>query len=204
VSVLSGTDIDTRLSDAALPPQKRLVVTPLLSADQVDKHQASIDLRLGSVFVWFRRGQLAKLDWSNHPSGIPTDRTYVPLGKSFIIHPNQFVLAQTLEYVRLPDDIMGYVVTRSSWGRTGLIVATAVGIHPNFVGVITLELRNLGEVPLELWPGSTVLQLFLHSVTSAVPYADRAYSMSTETLPPRMVFDDRILKCALGNSPLTR
>jgi dCTP deaminase len=59
---------------------------------------------------------------------------------------------------------MAYVVGRSTWGRLGLIVATAIGIHPSFAGSLTFELRNLGETPLTLYPGQTIAQLFFHTV----------------------------------------
>ena len=69
-----------------------------------------------------------------------------------------------IEYLRLPSDLMSYVVGRSTWGRLGLIVATAIGIHPGFAGPLTLELRNLGETPLRLYPGEPIAQLFFHPV----------------------------------------
>ena len=114
------------------------------------------------------------------------------MGQQFVIHPNQFVLGETLEFVKLPSDMMAYVVTRSTWGRTGLIVATAVGIQPNFRGVITLELRNLGDVPLNLYPGTKILQLFFHTVTPPAPPARRTYTDAFETGPPKVSFDEQI------------
>jgi len=89
---------------------------------------------------------------------------HVPFGDRIVIHPHQFILGATLEYIRLPMDLMAYVIGRSTWGRLGLIVATAVGIQPGFAGTLTLELRNLGEAPLTLYPGQIVAQLFFHRV----------------------------------------
>jgi dCTP deaminase len=95
---------------------------------------------------------------------------YVTLGDSIVLHPHNLVLGETLEFVRLPSNVVGYVVGRSSWGREGLVVATAIGIHPGFAGPITLELRNLGEVPIRLYPGDLICQLFLHDVVgTALP-----------------------------------
>jgi dCTP deaminase len=59
---------------------------------------------------------------------------------------------------------MAYVVGRSSFGRLGLIIATAIGVHPHFFGALTLELRNLGEAPVRLYPGQTIAQLFFHEL----------------------------------------
>jgi dCTP deaminase len=70
----------------------------------------------------------------------------------------------------MPSDLAAYVVGLSSWGRTGLIIATAVGVHPGFTGCLTLELANTGVVPIKLDPGAFVCQLFFHicSPVSAV------------------------------------
>lgn len=101
------------------------------------------------------------------------------------------MLAQTLEYIRLPSDLMAYVVGRSTWGRLGLIVATAVGIRPRFAGNLTFELRNLGETPLRLYPGQTIAQLFLHKISpneaadpSFVPSAQ--YTGTVDMIPRRI------------------
>ena len=54
------------------------------------------------------------------------------------------------------------------WGRLGVVVATAIGIQPGFRGIITLELGNLGDVPLILRPGRTIAQIFFHTVEGLV------------------------------------
>ncbi|GAH46269.1 unnamed protein product, partial [marine sediment metagenome] len=87
---------------------------------------------------------------------------YVPLGNDFILHPNQFVLGITLEWIHFPKDLAGYVIGRSSWGRQGLIIATATGVHPGFSGCLVLELSNSGEVPIHIYPGLRIAQLFVH------------------------------------------
>ena len=57
---------------------------------------------------------------------------------------------------------MGYIIGRSSWGRIGLIIATAIFINPGYAGVITLELTNVGDVPLILYPGLRIAQITFH------------------------------------------
>lgn len=79
-----------------------------------------------------------------------------------MLHPNQFILGSTLEYVKLPEDVIAYIIGRSSWGRLGLIIATATLINPGFAGVITLELTNVGEVPISLFPGLRIAQISFH------------------------------------------
>lgn len=56
---------------------------------------------------------------------------------------------------------------RSSWGREGLVIATATGVHPGYSGILTLELTNLGEIPLRLYPGIAIAQLFVHTVDAS-------------------------------------
>jgi dCTP deaminase len=90
------------------------------------------------------------------------DEHYVPIGDGFVLHPRHFVLGATLEYIRMPLDCAAYVVGRSTWGRRGLVIATAVGIHPGYAGNLVLELTNLGEIPLRLYPGCTIAQMFVH------------------------------------------
>lgn len=89
---------------------------------------------------------------------------HIRFGEDFILHPRNFVLGATLEWLRFPSNLGGYVTGRSSWGRRGLIIATATGVHPGFTGCLTLELANLGDIPIAIRPGMTIGQLFVHSV----------------------------------------
>ncbi len=84
-------------------------------------------------------------------------------GEDFILHPRSFVLGVTLEWLRMPSNFAGYVIGKSSWGRRGLIIATATGVHPGFTGCLTLELSNIGDLPIAIRPGMTIAQLFVHS-----------------------------------------
>jgi dCTP deaminase len=167
MTTLSSSAIRSRLQAASM--DERLVVSPILEEEQLKSGQASIDVRLGSDFCFVAPSSMGLIDEFG-PNGAGATfaelyrHEYIPLGGRIIIHPHQFMLGQTLEYLRLPIDLMSYVVGRSTWGRAGLIVATAVGIHPLFAGNLTLELRNLGETPLVLYPGQTIAQLFFHTV----------------------------------------
>lgn len=162
MSALLAQELATRLGSQSVD---RLVIAPLLEPDeQLRPGQASVDVRLGSRFRLPETTTQALVDTVRSPrKRVPKLPLYVPLGQSIVLHPHQFMLGETLEYVRLPRDLMAYVVGRSSWGRDGLIVATAVGVHPEFSGCITLELRNLGEVPIALYPGDLIAQLFVHT-----------------------------------------
>ncbi len=173
MSVLVRQKLLDRLTED--DPRRRLVVAPLLEpAEQISELQASIDIRLGCDFRLASASNIGVLDEFveasvNHFGDLSRvyQHVYVPLGAAVTIHPHQLILALTLEYLRLPDDLMAYVVGRSSFGRLGLIIATAMGIHPNFFGPLTLELRNLGEAPLRLYPGQAIAQLFFHELDPA-------------------------------------
>jgi dCTP deaminase len=89
---------------------------------------------------------------------------FVPFGQQFILHPGRFVLASTLEWMKFPASLGGYVTGKSTWGRRGLVIETAAGIHPGFNGCLTLELANVGEVPIIIRPGMRICQIFVHEV----------------------------------------
>lgn len=147
------------------PVPERLVVTPLLSPKQVG--EASIDLRLGTEFLVLHRTQQPGLDAisiSERLMDEMQERIVVPYGKEIWLHPGHFILAATLEYLRLPADLGAYVLGRSSWGRIGLIVATAIMVQPGFKGCLTLELVNDGDSPIKLYPGARIAQLAVHSL----------------------------------------
>lgn len=157
-----------------------LIITPqpILSTLE-SKGTGSVDLRLGTWIVSLRQSRISVLGVSNNEQDLPGENRlvrqyYVPFGKSFILHPKYFVLGVTLEWIRLPVDIAGYVIGKSSWGRRGLIIATAVGVHPGFAGCLTLELSNVGEIPIELHPGMEICQLFLHTTISSTEIASKS------------------------------
>jgi dCTP deaminase len=201
MTVLSTDAIRARLRDSNVAT--RLVISPLLDeSEQIKKGQAAVDIRLGFNFCLVTAslfGSIDEFDGKILDAKSFRDlyrRTYVPFGSCITIHPHQFMLAQTLEYLRLPTDLMAYVVGRSTWGRLGLIVATAIGIHPSFAGNLTFELRNLGETPLTLYPGQTIAQLFLHSVvdetnkpSSVVPTTTQY--VGTVDMVPQRISPDR-------------
>lgn len=194
MGTLSGNEIRRRL---AARGDRRLVVSPLLIPDeQIRKDQCSVDIRLGFSFALITPSTHGAIDEFGAASQEELraliaqhyKTEYVPFGGKLVIHPHQFVLASSLEYIRLPYDLMGQVVGRSTWGRLGLIVATAIGIHPYFAGTLTLELRNLGETPLVLYPGQSIAQIFLNTIDNAYRGAEGVgqYSGSIDLLPRNM------------------
>jgi len=122
--------------------------------------------------VVFCASRLACID----PRDIPpdaTERIEVTAGEPFVLHPGDFVLANTIERVRIPSDLVARVEGRSSLGRLAIVVhATAGFIDPGFEGQITLELSNLGRTAVKLYPGMRISQIVLQQMKSA---AERPY-----------------------------
>lgn len=157
--MLTDVQIRARLKS----PACGLAVTPILDAEQIDG--AGVDLRLGPDIVVVKRetGVLAfdPRESDQMADRIPEFQQYVrrPLGSAFNLHPGEFAIARSLEYVTLPTSISAQATGRSSWGRLGLVIATATLIQPGFAGTITLELANLGSVPMVLYIGTRIAQV---------------------------------------------
>ena len=147
----------------------RLIITPIIDKRaQLKEGSSSIDVRLGCNFKTPIRSQLDILDPMDEHYIKYKERyfeeIYIPIGSEFILHPRQFALGQTLEWIHLPNNLCGLIMGRSTWGREGLVIATASGVQPGYSGPLTLELTNLGEIPLKLYPGLSYAQLFVISV----------------------------------------
>jgi dCTP deaminase len=147
-----------------------LVITPM-RREQVGA--ASADVHLGHEFIVFRRASITHLDVKDDLRNVHRYQEKVRIGKKdrFVLHPHQLVLGATREYIRLPGSISANIVGRSTWGRTGLIIATATKIDPGFRGCVTLEIINEGVVPTVLYPGMLVAQLVLFRTEGAAEYS---------------------------------
>jgi dCTP deaminase len=164
-------------------PEDALIITPLLSKRQVG--EASIDVRLGNQFIVFRSHRFGIFEpfgksWFE-PRKIQ-ERHVVRFGERFVLHPGVLILGCTFEYVSMPNRLECQVEGRASWARLGLQVATASSVEPGFKGVITLELSNVGTIPLTLMPGIRIAQLVFRSTDKPVPDAysgERKYRCPT-------------------------
>ena len=147
------------LSDGTI---RRLVDEGRIRIDPWDPgmvQPASVDLRLGASFRVFHNFRVPAIDLADPPKNL-TEHVVVDDGESFVIHPGEFVLGRTAEWVELPDDVVARIEGKSSLGRLGLIVhATAGFVDPGWKGTLTLEITNLTRVPIVLWPGKPIAQL---------------------------------------------
>lgn len=126
--------------------------------------EASVDLRLGRWFAVLREVRVDGIRVMEDESPELLSKSYFrPFGEGFVVHPGRFVLGITLEWLSLPTSIGAYVTGKSSLGRRGLVIETAAGIHPGFKGCLALEIANVGEVPLTIYPGMKIAQMFPHA-----------------------------------------
>jgi len=147
---------------------QEIVVTPLLNA-QKQIGSSSVDLRLGTEFQIIRIIEQTHFDLSVPAEQVRSQVTrYTQLVRvrpmeAFILHPDEFALASTLEYVKLPNNIAGRLEGRSTWGRVGLQIHSTAGlVDPGFEGTLTFELHNMGKLPLPLYPGVRIAQITFH------------------------------------------
>lgn len=176
--ILSNERVRELALRADLEPSRRIIVTPVLDWDaQLKAGGCSMDVRLGQQFRVPRRTKIGALDHlhPHHTANVDRykDEYHVLIGDYFVLHPRQFVLGETLEWIRLPEGVAAYVIGRSSWGRDGLIIATATGVHAGYSGILTLEITNLGEIPVRLYPGLSIAHCFFMRFRPAVAWRSK-------------------------------
>jgi len=134
----------------------------------------SIDLKLGNSFRVFEHSRHAYIDpFKKDISDDVTREIEIKEGEPFIIQPGDFVLATTIEYLEVPDDLTGRLEGRSSIGRLGVVIhSTAANIECGFRGHITLELANMGKMPVALYTGMRICSISFEQLSSPadVPY----------------------------------
>jgi dCTP deaminase len=128
----------------------------------------SLDLRLGSEFRVFERARTAFIDPRGQINWDEFTRVVsVPDDQPFIMHPNELVLAATIEEIALPADMLGRLEGRSSLGRLGIIVhGTAPLFFPGFSGRCVMELGNIGPMPVALYPGMRICSFTFEKISS--------------------------------------
>jgi len=139
---------------------------------------SSVDVRLDRFFRVFENHKYSVIDPSIEQSEL-TREVVVEPNEHFILHPGEFVLASTYEVITLPDDIAGRLEGKSSLRRLGLLTPSTAGfIDPGFSGHITLELSNVANLPVKLFPGMKIGQLCLIKLSSPAehPYGSAVYA----------------------------
>ena len=148
--VLSDRSI-TRLID-----EGRIVIDPY---DPALMQPASLDVRVDRFFRVFRNSRYPFIDVKTQQEDL-TELVEVDHDEAFILHPGEFVLGSTLERIRLPDDLVARLEGKSSLGRLGLLIHSTAGfIDPGWDGHVTLELSNVANLPITIYPDMKIGQI---------------------------------------------
>lgn len=194
--MLSGHEIckEVKSGNSADPESIAVVPNPDLKALELSG-ESSVTLRLGRWFLTFRQSSETHLE--TVPGTAVNENKisksyFIPFGTVFVLHPGRFVLASTLEWIRVPRKYAAVVVGKSTLGRRGIVIETAAGVHPGFTGCLTLEVANVGEVPVRLTAGMPFCQLFFHSLEGKLSESKSSFSSQRK---PRLgqLRDDLIL-----------
>lgn len=155
--LLSDRDIRATIdaSDLVIEPFDAALIQP-----------SSIDVRMDRFFRVFNNSRYTHIDPKLQQDELTT-LVEVAEDEPFVLHPGEFVLGATLEKFTLPANLAGRLEGKSSLGRLGLLTHSTAGfIDPGFSGHITLELSNVANLPITLWPGMKVGQLALFGMSS--------------------------------------
>jgi dCTP deaminase len=161
--ILSDVSIRKALADG------RIIIEPL---DDGFIQPSSVDLRVDRYFRVFRNDTTPYID-PKEPQENLTELVEVLDDGAFILHPGEFVLGSTFERVALPDDLVARLEGKSSLGRLGLLIHSTAGfVDAGWDGHLTLELSNVANLPIAIYPGMKIGQIsFLEmSTPAAEPY----------------------------------
>jgi len=164
--VLSDRSINEALSTG------RLVIEPL---GENCIQPSSVDLHIDQFFRVFRNHSQRVIDVREAQEDL-TELIDVGPETPMILHPGEFMLGSTIERVALPDDIVGRLDGKSSLGRLGLVIHSTAGfVDAGWDGHLTLELSNVANLPITLYPGMKIGQISFFEMTTS---ADRPYGSS--------------------------
>jgi dCTP deaminase len=165
--ILSDRDLRAEIAGG------RIIIEPY---DESCMQPSSIDIKVSNLFRVFRNHSAAVLDVKEDLTAL-TELVEVPIDGVFMLHPGEFVLGSTLERVGVPNDLVARVEGKSSLGRLGLLIHSTAGfIDAGFDGHVTLELANVANLPITLYPGMKIGQVSFMRMTSPAenPYGSGA------------------------------
>jgi len=160
------------LSDATIArylAEGRIEIDPY---DQSLLQPSSVDVRVDTLFRVFHNNRYPFIDVKTAQEDL-TELVEVSETQPFVLHPGEFVLGSTLERVRLPEDLVARLEGKSSLGRLGLLIHSTAGfIDPGWDGHVTLELSNVANLPITIYPGMKIGQISFMQMTepAATPY----------------------------------
>jgi dCTP deaminase len=170
--VAEGGGVVVILSDVTIHEQiaaGRIVIDPF---DEACVQPSSVDLHVDRRFRVFANSRYPFIDVRREMPDL-TELVEVPEDEAFILHPGEFVLGSTAERVALPNDTVARLEGKSSLGRLGLLIHSTAGyVDPGWDGYLTLELSNVANLPITIYPGMKIGQIsfFRLSTPAGVPY----------------------------------
>lgn len=165
--ILSDRDVKAQIDEG------RIVIEPY---DASCIQPSSVDVKISNLFRVFRNHTAGVIDVKKDMTDL-TELVEIPMDGVFMLHPGEFVLGSTLERVGVPDDLVARVEGKSSLGRLGLLIHSTAGfIDAGFDGHVTLELANVANLPITLYPGMKIGQVSFMKMTSPAenPYGSGA------------------------------
>lgn len=182
--ILSDRDIRAQIESG------RVVINPF---DPSCVQPSSVDLHVDRQFRVFANSRYPFIDVRKEMPDL-TELVEVPGDEPFILHPGEFVLGSTLERVALPDDLVARLEGKSSLGRLGLLIHSTAGyVDPGWDGYLTLELSNVANLPITLYPGMRIGQISFFELSSPAqePYgrAGNKYQGQRGPTPSRFFRD---------------
>ncbi len=180
--ILSDRDIRRAIDEG------RIRIDPLPDLETA-LGSVSVDFRLGTTFMVFEHSRHSFID-PRQPQSIGDAMRTIECAENerFIMQPGDFALASTVENLELPDDLLGRLEGRSSIARLGITVhSTAAVFEPGWIGTATMELSNLGRMPVALYPGMRICAFSFEEVSSpvSVPYRLKVGNKYAGQVTPR-------------------
>ncbi len=180
--ILSDRDIKRALTEGWIK------IDPMPDLEQ-QLGSVSVDFRLGQTFMVFEHSRHSFID-PRQPQSIGDAMRTIDVAENepFIMQPGDFALASTVESLELPDNLLGRLEGRSSIARLGITVhSTAAVFEPGWIGTATMELSNLGRMPVALYPGMRICSFSFETLSSPVdvPYRAKLNNKYAGQVTPR-------------------
>lgn len=186
-AVLTWEELAGRLDTTDSYNPQAIVIAPLLDitdGDDTQKTPAGIDLRLDTRFRRIDTRNQSHIDLRMKQRYHLVELDIDDRNDRYILHPGDFVLGQSLEYVRMPSDLVGRLDGRSSMGRMGLVVhSTASCVDPGFQGHLVFELSNMGNVPIVLTPFVRIARLLFYRASPTAHLYTGKYQFQSSVKP---------------------
>lgn len=164
--------------------KQELVISPLLEVNQIG--ELTVDFRLGYNFLVSIHGNNPFIDASlNYEDKFPIKSNFQEtrrlFGDTFLLHPNQTILASTLEYIKLPGNVYAVLSMRSSYLRMGIFLSAIV--QPGYTGCVSLELTNINKIPINITVGACLIQARLYKTDTPTNYFSKKRKYMCQVRP---------------------